>query len=308
MANPEHLEFAQQREIFDPQRLGKLIDAVFGVPVDEQGERASQRLVSDQELAATVNDVYSELFYTLSPREERVIKMRFGLGRDIHTQKSVAEHFNVSTTRIREIEAKALRKLRHPSRANLIKMYLDEAYRRIHEPNIIPAELTDVIEQIKKLTPQLIAHLQKHEEDLSKIHPRVFEHLIAEFFASWGFKDVRLVGANPRTSADIYAANVINPVGIEQRYFIEVKRWKHKVGIGVINQVIGAMISEREQFGWHASMIVTVAGFTDFEKWNREQLKLKGVELKDRDDLLMWLSNYKENKNGLWLPEPPTRI
>lgn len=170
------------------------------------------------------------------------------------------------------------------------------------------AELTYVIEKIKRLTPELIAHLRRHDEDLLKVQPRVFEHLVAEFFASWGFKDVRLVGTNPRSSADIYVAQVVNPLGIEHRYFIEVKRWKHKVGIEVINQVLGAMIGEKEQFGWHAAMIVTVAGFTEFEKWNKEQLKLKGIELKDRDDLLRWLKEYKESESGLWLPEPPTLL
>ncbi|HXU37581.1 MAG TPA: hypothetical protein VN937_14565 [Blastocatellia bacterium] len=69
------------------------------------------------------------------------------------------------------------------------------------------------------------------------------------------------------------------------------------------DQVYGAMLNEKPSFGWHAAMIVSLVGFKDFEKYDRESLALKGVELKDSDDLLQWLRGYKPNKNGLWLPE-----
>lgn len=93
-------------------------------------------------------------------------------------------------------------------------------------------------------------------------------------------------------------------MGLEQRFFIEVKRWKNKVGIEVINSVLGALISERENFGWHAAIIVTTIGFKDIEKWTPYQLRMKGVELKDRDDLLRWLRDYQQKEDGLWLPNP----
>lgn len=103
-------------------------------------------------------------------------------------------------------------------------------------------------------------------------------------------------------------ANAINPLGIENRIFVEVKRWREKVGIGVINQVLGAFLSEKEKFGWHAAIIVTVAGFTDFEKWTKTELSLKGLELKDKTDLTRWLNDYRECENGLWLPNPPKLV
>ena len=60
----------------------------------------------------------AEVLKTLSPREEKIIKMRFGLqdGSE-HTLEEVGQHFAVTRERIRQIEAKALRKLRHPSRS-----------------------------------------------------------------------------------------------------------------------------------------------------------------------------------------------
>jgi len=63
---------------------------------------------------------------TLTPREERVIKMRFGLedGTE-HTLEEVGQNFAVTRERIRQIEAKALRKLRHPSRSRRLRAFLD---------------------------------------------------------------------------------------------------------------------------------------------------------------------------------------
>ena len=64
---------------------------------------------------------------SLTPREERVIALRFGLedGR-AHTLEELGKEFNVTRERVRQIEAKALRKLRHPSRAKRLRDYLDE--------------------------------------------------------------------------------------------------------------------------------------------------------------------------------------
>jgi len=63
---------------------------------------------------------------TLSPREEKIIKMRFGLedGSE-HTLEEVGQNFAVTRERIRQIEAKALRKLRHPSRSRKLRAFMD---------------------------------------------------------------------------------------------------------------------------------------------------------------------------------------
>ncbi|MGZ3774441.1 MAG: RNA polymerase sigma factor RpoD [Pseudobdellovibrionaceae bacterium] len=63
---------------------------------------------------------------TLTPREEKVLRMRFGIGEESdHTLEEVGQDFNVTRERIRQIEAKALRKLRHPSRSNKLKAFVD---------------------------------------------------------------------------------------------------------------------------------------------------------------------------------------
>jgi RNA polymerase primary sigma factor len=63
---------------------------------------------------------------TLTPREEKVLRMRFGIGEESdHTLEEVGQDFNVTRERIRQIEAKALRKLRHPSRSNKLKTFVE---------------------------------------------------------------------------------------------------------------------------------------------------------------------------------------
>ena len=63
---------------------------------------------------------------TLTPREEKVLRMRFGIGeKSDHTLEEVGRNFSVTRERIRQIEAKALRKLRHPSRAKRLRSFID---------------------------------------------------------------------------------------------------------------------------------------------------------------------------------------
>ena len=64
---------------------------------------------------------------TLSPREERVLRMRFGIGMNSdHTLEEVGLQFSVTRERIRQIEAKALRKLKHPTRSRKLRSFLED--------------------------------------------------------------------------------------------------------------------------------------------------------------------------------------
>jgi RNA polymerase primary sigma factor len=87
-----------------------------------------RQAVSPSEAVISVNlkEYTSQVLRTLTPREERVIKMRFGLedGSE-HTLEEVGQSFQVTRERIRQIEAKALRKLRHPSRSRKLKAFVD---------------------------------------------------------------------------------------------------------------------------------------------------------------------------------------
>ncbi|MDX6710398.1 MAG: polymerase primary sigma factor [Blastocatellia bacterium] len=86
---------------------------------------------ADAVVASNLREITDEVLATLTPREEKVIKMRFGLGTtgSEHTLEEVGQHFAVTRERIRQIEAKALRKLRHPSRSRKLKAFIEGAQR-----------------------------------------------------------------------------------------------------------------------------------------------------------------------------------
>nr|MBA3715386.1 sigma-70 family RNA polymerase sigma factor [Pyrinomonadaceae bacterium] len=104
-------------------------------PIGEDAESSLGDLIEDKsivnpaEAVVSVNlrELTDEVLQTLSPREEKVLKMRYGLdgSGEEHTLEQVGQHFNVTRERIRQIEAKALKKLRHPSRARVLKVFLD---------------------------------------------------------------------------------------------------------------------------------------------------------------------------------------
>jgi RNA polymerase primary sigma factor len=100
---------------------------------EDEGSRLIDYLQDTTSLSPTeamvrvnLTEKTAEVLHTLSPREEKVIRMRFGLedGSE-HTLEEVGQEFRVTRERIRQIEAKALRKLRHPSRSHRLKAFVD---------------------------------------------------------------------------------------------------------------------------------------------------------------------------------------
>jgi RNA polymerase primary sigma factor len=80
----------------------------------------------DSAINANLRETTTRVLATLTPREERVLRMRFGIGMNTdHTLEEVGQQFSVTRERIRQIEAKALRKLKHPSRSRKLRSFLD---------------------------------------------------------------------------------------------------------------------------------------------------------------------------------------
>ena len=80
----------------------------------------------DAAINSNLRETTTRVLATLTPREERVLRMRFGIGMNTdHTLEEVGQQFNVTRERIRQIEAKALRKLKHPSRSRKLRSFLD---------------------------------------------------------------------------------------------------------------------------------------------------------------------------------------
>ncbi|MDP7390629.1 MAG: RNA polymerase sigma factor RpoD [Alphaproteobacteria bacterium] len=83
-------------------------------------------LPSDAAMHSNLRETTTRVLASLTPREERVLRMRFGIGMNTdHTLEEVGQQFSVTRERIRQIEAKALRKLKHPSRSRKLRSFLD---------------------------------------------------------------------------------------------------------------------------------------------------------------------------------------
>jgi RNA polymerase primary sigma factor len=81
----------------------------------------------DAAIQSSLRDATTRALAALTPREERVIRMRFGIGTGAdRTLEEVGEQYGVSRERIRQIEAKALRKLKHPSQSKILRSFVDD--------------------------------------------------------------------------------------------------------------------------------------------------------------------------------------
>jgi RNA polymerase primary sigma factor len=103
-------------------------------PIGEEEDSHLGDFIEDKKIISPSEAVFSrnladqtkKVLSTLTPREEKVIRMRFGIGEKAdHTLEEVGQNFDVTRERIRQIEAKALRKLRHPSRSKKLKAFLE---------------------------------------------------------------------------------------------------------------------------------------------------------------------------------------
>ncbi|MGA0163022.1 MAG: sigma-70 family RNA polymerase sigma factor, partial [Bdellovibrionota bacterium] len=101
--------------------IGEEEDSHLGDFIEDTNAVAPTDAVVNYNLASQTRKVLA----TLAPREEKVLRMRFGIGeKSDHTLEEVGQDFEVTRERIRQIEAKALRKLRHPSRSKKLKSFI----------------------------------------------------------------------------------------------------------------------------------------------------------------------------------------
>ncbi len=136
---PTSEEIAKKMDI-PPSKVRKVLKIAqepisLETPIGEEEDSHLGDFIEDKTIQnpseAVINinlrEITEEVLKTLTPREEKVIKMRFGLGPNgsEHTLEEVGQHFAVTRERIRQIEAKALRKLRHPSRSRKLKAFLE---------------------------------------------------------------------------------------------------------------------------------------------------------------------------------------
>jgi RNA polymerase primary sigma factor len=103
-------------------------------PIGDEGDSHLGDLIEDKNailpvdaaIQSNLRETTTRVLASLTPREERIVRMRFGLGMNSdHTLEEVGQQFSVTRERIRQIEAKALRKLKHPSRSRELRSFLD---------------------------------------------------------------------------------------------------------------------------------------------------------------------------------------
>jgi RNA polymerase primary sigma factor len=103
-------------------------------PVGEEEDAHLGDLIEDKNaiqpidamIQSNLRETTTHVLASLTPREERIVRMRFGLGMNSdHTLEEVGQQFSVTRERIRQIEAKAIRKLKHPSRSRVLRTFLD---------------------------------------------------------------------------------------------------------------------------------------------------------------------------------------
>ncbi len=115
------LKFAQEPVSLETP-IGEEEDSHLGDFIEDRQAVSPAEAV----ITLTLKEQTEHVLRTLTPREEKVIKMRFGVGDGSeHTLQEVGQNFAVTRERIRQIEAKALRKLRHPSRSQRLRAFVD---------------------------------------------------------------------------------------------------------------------------------------------------------------------------------------
>ncbi|MFM0500012.1 RNA polymerase sigma factor RpoD [Paraburkholderia caffeinilytica] len=123
----EHKVRAMLRIVKEPVSLDASVGENDDTSVGDLIEDANAILPDDAALHASMRDAVSEALMSLTPREAKILRLRFGIesGRD-HTLEELGEQFELTRERIRQIEVKALRKLRHPARSERLKSFLSE--------------------------------------------------------------------------------------------------------------------------------------------------------------------------------------
>ena len=102
------------------------IEMTDAVPLEYAHDLASEGMSPEEEtILSELKSKTTSVLSSLTAREERVLRMRFGMGVKEHTLEEVGITYSVTRGRIRDIEAKALRKLKHPSRTNKLRSFLN---------------------------------------------------------------------------------------------------------------------------------------------------------------------------------------
>lgn len=241
--------------------------------IDEFSENVQSALNSSQILEESVFPALREMILSYQDFDGILAHLRSGMVRSIRDKEGsdVAE---------REMEQQALRQVL-------------ESWTK-HAVNLTPS----LIASVRDVSWQYIAWLQNHVSTLDRVAWEAFEHIIAEVFASNGFR-VDITARTRNASADLIAIRT-DEFGVETRYLVECKRYAstRKVGLDVVNAVIGAA---RRADVDHA-FLVTSSAFTADVRAEESRFRDLRLHLRDGRDVVEWLAEYTpRDDEGLWL-------
>jgi len=189
-----------------------VLKKIFGQNAVLDANAVSTPVLNANVLRGLTEDVLS----TLTPREKEIVKMRFGLDRSgrERSAKEVGSHFNLSDRRIRQIEAKAFAKLRHPSRSRRLRAFLDgltdtaELSGIVIQAVITLGDRTPDGSLVVALAPawfEIIRVLEKDSRAMFEIPWRKWEEIIAGAYERAGFDKVTLTPRSGDHGRDVIA-------------------------------------------------------------------------------------------------------
>ena len=200
---------------------------------------------------------------------------------------------------------------------SFLPQFLSEAFEYAHQPDVVEANWTglfneslrnikllrsiiekgdaseDLVQIVHTITQELIKYLANHPKALYSIKPRLFEELIAEILASYGWR-VEITPATKDGGYDIYGI-VKEEDGKASNWLIECKRYApdRKIGVDIVRALYGSSVL---MGGGHNLMLATTSFFTKGVK----DIKASryDLELKDYEGVLEWVNTYQPNPNG----------
>jgi HJR/Mrr/RecB family endonuclease len=223
-----------------------------------------------------------DLLKTLTPQEDLLLRMRFGLG---HTLEEIAHSANLTREQIRRIESKALRKLRHPSRAPKLNPGLDEAGEIVEA--ILPLAGEDgtagSLLILPLVTPELVDAIKADPDLLRRVDGRSFERILAELLERQGYQ-VELQRGTKDGGIDIFALMRQGPLG-PHRYLVQAKRWTRPVGVAPVRELMFLHADHKVT----KSCLATTSRFTN-GAWRLADDYRWQLELRDFESLQEWIA------------------
>lgn len=253
--------------------------------------RSLETELGKSKAAESLREKTLEALKTLLPREELVLKIRFGLmDGSPHTLEEVGRSLNVTRARVRQIEYKALRKLRHPSRATTLEPLLPPLEEIVDTPLPTGTQGDDGSFLILPLiTPELLHAINTHPELLRVVASRQFERILAELLERQGYT-VELQRGTKDGGIDIFALMREGPLG-PHRYLVQAKRWSNAVGVAPVRELIFLHSHHRVT----KSCLVTTSRFTK-GAWQLAADYRWQLELRDYDKLREWIARALDSQ------------